>query len=356
MKLNLIGPINTLGYGYTVYNILRELNKMHDVAFYPIGTPEKMVDGGFVERCIDNQTNLWTDAPCIRIWHQHELQQFVGKGSHIGFPIFELDKFNPLEITSLRHCDKIFVCSEWAKSVVVNNLRSYDKDISEKVYVVPLGVDTSIFKPVEPSRRPQTVFYNCGKWEIRKGHDVILNAFNNAFSPTDNVELWMMCDNPFIGEKNNEWINAYKNSPLGDKIRIIPRQNTHEDVYNIMKQADVGLFPARAEGWNLELLEMLTIGKHVITTDYSAHTEFCNSDNARLITVDTVEPAVDGIWFHGQGNWANLGDDQLEQTISHMRDLHSLKQSGDLNQNTQGISTGQAFTWGNSVSQLIQGV
>ena len=75
----------------------------------------------------------------------------------------------------------------------------------------------------------------------------------------------------------------YKGSGLGNKIRMIPRQKTQNDVYNIMIQTDCGVFPARAEGWNLELLEMMACGKQVIATNYSAHTEFCNPDNCRLI-------------------------------------------------------------------------
>ena len=94
-----------------------------------------------------------------------------------------------------------------------------------------------------------------------------------------------MCDNPFIGEGNQNWQNLYKNSKLGSKIRMIPRQKTHQDVMSIMRQADCGVFPSRAEGWNLELLEMMALGKDVIATNYSAHTEFCNENNCRLIEI-----------------------------------------------------------------------
>ena len=39
-----------------------------------------------------------------------------------------------------------------------------------------------------------------------------------------------------------------------------------------MAEAHCGVFPARSEGWNLGLVEMLSMGRHVIATDYSAHT------------------------------------------------------------------------------------
>jgi glycosyltransferase involved in cell wall biosynthesis len=264
---------------------------------------------------------------------------------HVGFPIFELNKFTEEEKWSIKHNDRIFVCSEWAKQIV-------EHDTKVNARVVPLGVDTDIFLPSE-STRSQTIFFNCGKWEIRKGHDILVDCFNSAFGHEDNVELWMMCDNPFYSqEQQQEWINLYKNSNLGSKIRIIPRQKDHKGVYEIMKQADCGVFPSRAEGWNLELLEMMACGKHVIATDYSAHTEFCNSQNCRLVEIDSLELANDGIWFNGQGMWANIKNTQIEAIVDHMRDIHSIKQRGELGQNTDGILTARDLSWENSAEKF----
>jgi glycosyltransferase involved in cell wall biosynthesis len=261
----------------------------------------------------------------------------------------------------MNHCDKLFVCSKWAKEIagqVFNRLRD--------IHVVPLGVDTEIFKPYQ-SKRTQTVFFNCGKWEKRKGHDVLLECFNRAFDFDDDVELWMMCDNPFIGQDNQKWANFYKNSPLGDKIRIIPRQKTQKDVYNIMKQTDCGVFPSRAEGWNLELLEMMACGKDVITTNYSAHTEFCTKDNSFLVEIDSLEQAFDGVFFPGShGRWAQLADYQKDQLIEHMRNVHGAKQQytngweSDMKKlcckNHYGIETAEKFTWKNSARELLNGI
>ena len=248
-------------------------------------------------------------------------------------------------------CDKIFVCSKWAKDIVQDQISSTD----EMVDVIPLGVDRSIFNENNNVSRPQTIFFNCGKWEVRKGHDVIKECFEKTFTANDNVELWMMCENPFLGDKNNEWINYYKNSLLANKIRFIPRQKSHRDVYNIMRQVDVGVFPVRAEGWNLELLELLSCGKHVITTDYSGHTEFINNSNSRIIEIDKLETAQDGVWFHGTGEWAELGSRQKDQLIEHMRQLHNQKVNSELNTNLAGIETAIKFSWENTAREILNG-
>jgi len=350
--INLIAPINTLGYGYAGLNFTKQLyRKNQRTTLYPIANKVEPVDDtGIVNACLSNAANHNPEYPCVKIWHQHDLMQRVGRGKYFGFPIFELNKFSPHERVSLHHCDEIIVCSNWAKDIIVRETKFKDS----QVHVVPLGVDTEIFKPVPVSGRSTTVFFNCGKWEKRKGHDLLLRVFNEIFTEDDDVELWIMAENPFIGKMNDEWTNLYKNSPLGHKIRVIPRQKTHQDVYNIMRLADCGVFPSKAEGWNLEVLEMMAIGKPVITTAYSAHTEFCNKDNSMLIDIENLETAFDGIFFKGDvGFWAEMADNQIDQLKSYMLETHKKKQSGKLEVNSEGIKTGAQFSWENATQELI---
>lgn len=351
--MNIISPINQLGYGITGLNIVKNLSKLTNVSLWCVGNPQvtNQLDADIISNCLRNAVFFDINKPCIRIWHQHDMAQFVGKSKRIGFPIFELDEFNNQEKHHLNSLDELFVCSHWAKQVALDNLNLIDSQI----HVVPLGVDGTIFKTSESNINNKTIFFNCGKWEIRKGHDVIPEIFSKAFNENDNVELWMMNSNPFLKPDDiNAWKNLYLNSKLGSKVRFIDRVDTHEEVYNIMSKVDCGLFPARAEGWNLELLEMLACGKHVITTNYSAHTEFCNKDNALLIDIDEKEMAYDGQWFHGKcGKWAKIGLNQIEQAIHYCRMVHNEKQSNNLTVNKNGIEISNQFSWENSAKKIL---
>lgn len=352
--INLVAPINTLGYGICGYNILRELIKLDTrIALYPVAKPESMEDNTSITKAINNQLMIRKDFPCVKIWHQNDLFSSVGNGKYFGFPIFELTEFNDVEVCSLKHCDEIMVCSKWAKDVILSNNLGFEDG---QVHVIPLGVDRNIFtdQPEQSFKRPSTVFFNCGKWEKRKGHDILIECFNMAFEHTDDVELWMMCDNPFIGQYNQKWAELYKNSKLGTKIKLIPRQASQRDVYKVMSQADCGVFPARAEGWNLELLEMMSCGKQVITTNYSAHTEFCNKNNSMLVEVNNFETAFDGLFFDGKyGYWAEINEQQKEQVVEYMRDVHKKKQSGNLLFNHSGVKTAKEFSWKKSAEEML---
>ena len=344
MNINLMAPINQLGYGVAGLNILKALQKEAELSLFPIGQPQvtTQADSDAVRGSMGNAQKFDPKAPCIKIWHQNQMAERVGSGKFIGFPIFELDTFNDLEIHHLSACDEIMVCSEWAKDVI-------NRAVGGKpCHVVPLGVDMDIFKPATPRNSDKTVFFNCGKWEVRKGHDILINAFKRVLEHGENAELWMMCSNPFNSpEENTKWHQLY-NHP---QVKIIPRAETQQEVYNIMAQVDCGVFPSRAEGWNLELLEMMAAGKHVVTTDYSAHTEFCTKENSGLVTIKDVEPAVDGKWFFGQGSWAKLGEHEMwDLSMKMMKFI--LDKKGSLNQ--AGIETAKKFSWDNTARKIIE--
>jgi len=353
MRINLQAPINQLGYGVAGINILKALYAEGvEVSFFPIGQPQvtNEEDAYTVRRGMRLAQTFDPQAPCIKIWHQNQMAERIGSGKFIGFPIFELDTFSDLEKHHLQSCDELMVCSRWARDIVWKNTDAYANGgfLLDQVHVVPLGVDAELFPPAPVRQDDKTIFFNCGKWEIRKGHDILIEAFKKLTEEHDNVELWMMCSNPFNSEEENaRWHQLY-NHP---KVKLIPRAETQAEVYNIMSQVDCGVFPSRGEGWNLELLEMMAAGKHVVATEYSAHTEFCSEENSYLLPISDVEPAVDNKWFFGRGNWAKIDDTEVEILTKLM--LRFIKtRKGKINE--KGTDTAKKFSWQNTVREMVK--
>lgn len=355
-KLNLIAPVGPTGYGVVGYNVTLGLfNRGWDISLFPTGGLRKDNNLPVFEGLGKKSVFFHHNAPCLKIWHQFDLATTAGRGQYFAWPIFELDTFDKREVHHLQYPDKLIVCSEWAKQVIQSHA------ILQEIHVVPLGVDTNVFNPNIHSQRKQgnnnTIFLHAGKWEVRKGHDFMVDWFNDAFTPDDDVELWLMPHNPFLTpEQSKDWERLYLSSSMGKagKITLIPWQQNQHQVAQIMAQADCGLFPARAEGWNLELLEMMAMGKQVITTNYSAHTEFCNKENAMLIECNNLESAHDGKWFFGQGNWLNIGEKEKEQGIEYMRTVHTAKGTDYPMINEAGIATGKEFSWANTIDKLSE--
>src|SRR5687767_4330929 len=118
-KINLIAPINRLSYGYVSQNIIKALITHNvEVSLQAIGPVEPDTDCGYdkyIEKC--SQTPF-PNTPTLAIWHQFDLKRFAAQKPFIGFPIFELDTLNTLEIDQINSCDHIIVCSSWAKDVI----------------------------------------------------------------------------------------------------------------------------------------------------------------------------------------------------------------------------------------------
>lgn len=345
--LNAYCAINKTGYGVASLNILKELYSLYNLVYFPIGKVylETQQDVDFVKRILQNQENFNPDANCLKIWHQFDLANRIGskKSSYSAMSFFELDTLNKLEILHINCAEQIFVTSEWYKRILENH------KVKPKIKVVPLGVDRNIFNPdkYDKPNNEKYVFLNLGKWEVRKGHDFLYDLIDKAF-PDRSAELWLMPaehTNTYTSkEETEQWHNLY-NKP---NVKIFPTVKDHSGVAELISKADCCIFPSKAEGWNMELLESMSMGKPVITTNYSAHTEFCTKDNSYLVDIDETESAYDGKAFRGQGNWAKIGEKQIDMCIDYMRYLCHNRVSN----NPEGINTAKKFSWSNTANLI----
>lgn len=89
----------------------------------------------------------------------------------------------------------------------------------------------------------------------------------------------------------------------------------------------------------------------MITTNYSAHTEYCTPLNSYLIDIDKLVIAKDDHFFKsGFGKWADLGRHQTEQMIEHMRYVYK----NNIRHNPDGLQTAKVYTWANTTNILMQ--
>lgn len=351
-KLNVNCPVGKTGYGITSLNITKTLSENFNVnvSLFPIGNNMELNNDKEKElftQLLKNNHFFDKNAPCLKIWHQHDLSLRIGKGHFYTFPFFEIDTLNSLERHHLNSCDYIFTASKWSKEILINN------DIKVPIYVAPLGVDMEVF--ASPAKikmdNGNYIFSHVGKWEHRKSHDFLLSAFEKAFDVNDNVELWLLPHNMFLNEQEeNQWLALVENNNLKDKIKIFNRLPTQYHLAEFIYYSDCGVFLSRAEGWNNEILEFMALNKPVITTNYSAHTEYCDTNNSYLVDIKELEIANDGKWFFGQGKWAKLGDNEMEQTVLHMRNVYN----NNIKDNPSGLETAKKYSWNNTSNIIDQ--
>lgn len=363
-KLNISAPINNLGYGvFSVETILSMEQEGIEPCLFPIHNSIDVPKHQYEQLlpALKRQSYFYPDGNSLRIWHQNDMAQHIGKGVKAGYTFFEVDKLNELEKHHLNSLDCVFVSSEFYKNVCLdNNVKN--------VHVANPGVNTEVFNnKVKPMLDfgDKTVFLNVGKWEIRKGHDILVDAFNKAFTEKDNVLLIMCCFNPLVfpnfngPQESKKWEKLYKSSKLGliDKIMVVQeRLHSQLELASLMNSVDYGVFPSRAEGWNLDAAEMLACDKQVILTDYSAHQEFLPYSNSEHLKINTPsrEKAYDGVFFNGYGDWAKIGEEEIDQLVNNLRLCHQKKQNGIVTK--VGNRFTDRFSWKNTANQIIEGI
>jgi glycosyltransferase involved in cell wall biosynthesis len=339
MKLNFAFPYCKTSFGYHGAYTLRYLLKLGwDVRHIPMGRND--IEARFPQPSYP----FHLKAPSLRLWHPNDMSLFTGEPK-IAFTAFELEDLSDVESHHLSYPDKVCVPTQWAADVCAK--------AGVKASVVPLGYDPDIFLPSPPAESDHTIFLNAGKWEVRKGHDILIKAFNAAFEKGDKVTLVMMPSNGFLSaEQVRAWERMYLESKLGEQVQLIPRVNNHTDVYSIMRQVDCAVFPARAEGWNMEALEIMGCGKEIIITGCTGHTGFIDNSCRIIDMPEEYETAYDGVFFNGFSKWRKFTNDSFDQLVEHMRSVHNNRASLKLNE--LAVKRARDFTWEKSTNVLAK--
>lgn len=360
-ELNLNCPVNFLSYGITSTNITKQLQNLNvDVSLFPIGQLEiESKNENLINYQLQNAQFYNPKSPCLKIWHQYEFGQRIGKGKFVGLTIFELDPLTRTEVHHLNQLDALCVPSQWARSVCENS------GVKIPVFVTPLGVDRSIFDRELYNEEPSefwTTFLVIGKLEKRKLHEEIIECFNLAFEKNNTVRLLLAIDNVFLPKQYmDDFKKQCKETKMESRINFIDRVGSHKDIARLMCSSDCFIGCSRAEGFNMPQLEAMSMGLSIITTNNAAHTEYCNGANSYLIDIDDMEIAHDGLFFNEEklegGMWAKWGQRQEEQLVEQMRKVYNQKlHSKKTPINITGIQTAKQFSWQVCAEKLIKAI
>ncbi|WP_461369754.1 glycosyltransferase family 4 protein [Candidatus Darwinibacter acetoxidans] len=116
----------------------------------------------------------------------------------------------------------------------------------------------------------------------RKGVDVLLSAWGEAFARDDNVILVIKAAPNQHHNIENDVIALDQHYPDHAPVVVINRTLSDQQTYELIRAADVMVCPSRGEGFGLPLAEALVIGKPVIATSYGGQMDFCSDENAWL--------------------------------------------------------------------------
>ena len=237
----------------------------------------------------------------------------------IGYTVWDTTRLPDTWARPLDMVDRIWVPSQWARGVLGENGVA-----PERVDVMPEGVDAVTFRPDGPvianiASLPGFKFINVGKFEERKATGEMIKAFDDEFAGEKDVWFIVSCYNPF--DKKFDLRSAIRALNLRDPERLLflPPVPTHGDVAKLYRSCDAFLGASRSEGWGLCHMEAAACGLPLVTTNYSApsewaagHAYFLDYEMTRVQTPFFVRRDGD------QGEWAEPDWGQFRRV---MRDL-----------------------------------
>jgi len=251
----------------------------------------------------DHNIKLLTDRALPgSVFHgiaDHSLRRLypIGGVKNYGYTFFEdlLHRDAPLYA---RFYDIVFAGSTWCKE------RLDEKGISWAQTLIQ-GVDPDIFFPIDfekPSGVDKFIIFSGGKFELRKGQDLVLRAVKVLQDKYDDIVLMNMWHNRWkfsfetmkkslyitfnIRGKSWEEIinNIMADNGIDPERNIVLPPINNKQLRNVYANTDIGIFPNRCEGGtNLVLMEYMACAKPVIASYNTGQKDILTEDNALLL-------------------------------------------------------------------------
>jgi glycosyltransferase involved in cell wall biosynthesis/Tfp pilus assembly protein PilF/ubiquinone/menaquinone biosynthesis C-methylase UbiE/pyruvate-formate lyase-activating enzyme/dTDP-glucose pyrophosphorylase len=205
--------------------------------------------------------------------------------------------------------DEMWVPSNYVRKVYIDSGIS-----SERVFVVPNGVDPEKFNPNVKAYSLKTEkkfkFLFVGGTIFRKGIDILLDVYTQIFSKEDDVCLVIkdMGGKSFYKGRNmKEYIHELQKKDNTPEIEYIDTQLSENALIGLYTACNVLVHPYRGEGFGLPIIEAMACGIPAIVTNGGACLDFCNESNSLLISAKKVtypdksiggKELVDNAWLY----------------------------------------------------------
>lgn len=252
-----------------------------------------------------------------------------------------------------------FVLAEWVgarccSAMIV--LKEQDRKIgrrylhvpNRKLHLLTNGIDTDVYRPPGDEKRREVrctqlavddqiiAVGMVGRLSQQKNPICFIEAANSVLKTRTDIRFFVIGD----GELRQMVEEKVRTHGLDDYVRVL---GWREDIPDLLAALDIFVLPSYWEGLSLALIEALSTGVAVITSDIPGNRDvvthetngllFRNADSddlARNVLRLASDPEL-RTKLAGQGRCDVLANHRLEQRVARMIDLyHRLTTGGDV--------------------------
>lgn len=351
MRINLFGQRNILGMGVLFGNFVDGLKKMPFTL--PLISEIDVTD----ELAVNEAVKLSSQSD-INVWFLPSPMYRRPYGKNIVWAFFESTILPSVYINYYNSAEQVWAPSRWAYDVLVNNGVN-----SKKIKVIHAGVCPATYNPfyrkIERKKYDSKFrFLAVGKYEERKGYTQLFDAFKRSFYNNSDVELIIKADCFANIEPKKQRLMATIKELNISNIKIADGEYKINDMVNLYNSCDCFVYPSRAEGWGLPLIEAIACGLPVMSTSYSGQQEFLSYINGYFMPLDykmvQIEQEFKKLWLIEDAHNAVWAEADPIEMASKMRVMINSHVEWSEKAIVASNIIRSKFSWQNAVDSAIQ--
>lgn len=270
----------TRGYGNAGFNVVRSLQELGHAV--PYDDPNPKVSLNFA-------------MPTQYKFHSGQYR--------IGYTPWESTRLPPNWRTIMNSCDEVWAPTKWVTEVYKNC------GIKPPMHVYPHGLDPS-FKPVRRSVTDVVKFLHIGEPALRKGAQMAVDAFRDAFKDREDVHLT-------VKAMGTSYVAGWFDGKLANlkgqynNVTVITEPMLSHELLALYHDHHIMVYPSYGEGFGLIPLQALGTGMPTICTDdWAPYRHFLQ--DLKLYGRYAHSP-----WVHHPGSVYHPDYDMLVQLYRH---------------------------------------
>lgn len=288
----------------------------------------------------------------------HNWCPFLSFGKRNRFAIWNYDGSHIPKGWAKYHncCDYVLPSSNFSKQTFLRNGVP-----EEKMVVIPHGVNEEFLNPgnVYPIKTDRKLKFllNVAQVHTRKNLNNLLDVWGKAFNKNDDVVLVAKVNTKKPNKKMGfelYWQDLLLSMKRKHKNHapIIVVNDFMDNISDIYRACDVSFSMSNVECFHLPSLEMMSLGKISIASNYGGNIDFMNENNSILINGKIGRaplnyqywvPVIEGEMFHPDNNHA------IEQLKNVANNYDSLLEKFTPNL----LKIKEQYTWENTVDQIL---